>query len=96
MREPKSTLDEVNTKEHKMIDKIICEAFGIEDYNLAIIQEAKRRKRFRVLKVLEYNHVKLAKPLTNRQLNKILTAHSIAPDNEEQEDLFNHQTKTAR
>lgn len=58
----------------------------------AFIQEGKRRKRVRVLKVLEYNNVKVAKPLTNKQLNKILKNHSIAQDNEAQDDLFNRKS----
>jgi hypothetical protein len=62
----------------------------------AVDTKSKGRKKVRVLRVLEYNRTTLAKPLTNRELNKILTAHSIAQDNEEQEDLFNRQTKTAR
>lgn len=57
----------------------------------AYVLDGKRRKNVKVLKVLEYNRAVLAKPLTNRQLNKILKKHSVAQDNL-QEDLFSRKT----
>lgn len=56
----------------------------------AYVLDGRRRKNVKVLKVLEYNHIPLAKPLTKRQLNKILKKHSVAQDNV-QEDLFSRK-----
>jgi hypothetical protein len=58
-------------------------------------KKGKGRKKVRVLRVLEYNRVTLANPLTNRELNKMLTNHSIAQDNEAQDDLFNRRSSGA-